>query len=159
MPKKTATTRGGAQRNKPRVKVQKSFELVRQVSDEQEQEQEQEPEAVSSAEPTAVSVSTMAALEIKENKSKSKRVASSEVKQSESTSSDTGTVTAPKGGAAARLAARRHGVQRAQQRAAAALITAEHYAYVRKDLVFIAILAVIMFSAIIILHFVPGIGS
>ncbi len=115
MPKKTATTRGGAQRNKPRVKVQKSFELVRQVSDEpaQEPEQEQEPEAVSSAEPTAVSVSTLAALEIKENKSKS----------------------------------------------AAALITAEHYAYVRKDLVFIAILAVIMFSAIIILHFVPGIGS
>jgi len=56
MPKKTATTRGGTQRNKPRVKVQKSFELVRQVSDEQEQEQEQEqePEAVSSAEPTAV---------------------------------------------------------------------------------------------------------
>ena len=163
MPKKTVTTRGGTQRNKPRVKVQKSFELVRQVSDEpepeQEQEQEQEPEAVSSPEPTAVSVSTMAAPEIKENKSKSKRVASSEVKQSESTSSDTGTVTAPKGSAAARLAARRHGVQKAQQRAAAALITAEHYAYVRKDLVFIAILAVIMFSAIIILHFVPGIGS
>ena len=159
MPKKTATTRGGAQRNKPRVKVQKSFELVRQVSDEQGQEQEQEPEAVSSAEPTAVSVSTMVAPEIKENKSKSKRVASSEVKQSESTSSDTGTVTAPKGSAAARLAARRHGVQKAQQRAAATLITAEHYAYVRRDLVFIAILAVIMFSAIIILHFVPGIGS
>ncbi len=157
MPKKTATTRGGAQRNKPRVKVQKSFELVRQVSD--EQEQEQEPEAVSSAEPTAVSVSTMVAPEIKENKSKSKRVASSEVEQSESTSSDTGTVTAPKGSAAARLAARRHGVQKAQQRAAATLITAEHYAYVRRDLVFIAILAVIMFSAIIILHFVPGIGS
>src|SRR6266700_1362200 len=157
MPKKTATTRGGAQRNKPRVKVQKSFELVRQVSN--EQEQEQEPEAVSSAEPTAVSVSTMVAPEIKENKSKSKRVASSEVEQSESTSSDTGTVTAPKGSAAARLAARRHGVQRAQQRAAATLITAEHYAYVRRDLVFIAILAVIMFSAIIILHFVPGIGS
>ncbi len=157
MPKKTATTRGGAQRNKPRVKVQKSFELVRQVSD--EQEQEQEPEAVSSAEPTAVSVSTMVAPEIKENKSKSKRVASSEVEQSESTSSDTGTVTAPKGSAAARLAARRHSVQKAQQRAAATLITAEHYAYVRRDLVFIAILAVIMFSAIIILHFVPGIGS
>ncbi len=157
MPKKTATTRGGAQRNKPRVKVQKSFELVRQVSD--EQEQEQEPEAVSSAEPTAFSVSTMVAPEIKENKSKSKRVASSEVKQSESTSSDSGTVTAPKGSAAARLAARRHGVQKAQQRAAATLITAEHYAYVRRDLVFIAILAVIMFSAIIILHFVPGIGS
>jgi len=163
MPKKTVTTRGGTQRNKPRVKVQKSFELVRQPSDEQEQQQEQEPEqepeVVSSPEPTAVSVSTMAAPEIKENKSKSKRVASSEVKQSESTSSDTGTVTAPKGSAAARLAARRHGVQKAQQRAAATLITAEHYAYVRRDLVFIAILAVIMFSAIIILHFVPGIGS
>lgn len=152
MPKKTAATRGGSQRNKPRVRAQKSFEVVRQISD----EHEQEPEAVDSAEPTAVSVSTMAAPEVKETKSKSS--ASSEVKKSESISSDTSTVTASKGSASARLAARRQTMQKAQQRVATALITSEHYSYVRKDLIIIAILAVIMFSTIIILHFVPGIG-
>src|SRR5947209_10835910 len=110
MPKKTATTRGGSQRNKPRVKVQKSFELVRQISD----EQEQEPEAIDNAEPTAVGVSTMAAPEVKENKSKGS--ANGEVKKSESISSDTSTVSAPKGSASARLAARRHSMQKAQQR-------------------------------------------
>ena len=157
MPKKTVAARGGAQRNKPRVRVQKSIELVRQASDErgQDQGQEQEQETVSNAEPTAVSVSTVAAPEVKESKSSVTR----ETRQSESTNSDTGVAAAPKGSAAARLAARRQASQRAQQRNAAALITAEHYTYVRRDLVFIAILAAIMFSAIIILHFVPGIGS
>ena len=65
---------------------------------------------------------------------------------------------APKS-AAARLAARRQSGQKNQQRSAPTLITAEHYSYVRKDLIFIAVLAAIMFGAIIILHFVPGIGS
>jgi len=77
----------------------------------------------------------------------------------ESESANSVSSAAPKGSAAARLAARRQAAQKAQQRAAASLITAEHYAYVRKDLVFIAILAAIMFAAIIILHFVPGIGA
>ena len=155
MPKKTVAARGGAQRNKPRVRAQKSIELVRQASDERGQEQEQE--TVSNAEPTAVSVSTVAAPEVKESKSKSS--VTRETRQSESTNSATGVAAAPKGSAAARLASRRQASQKAQQRNAATLITAEHYAYVRKDLVFIAILAAIMFSAIIILHFVPGIGS
>ena len=159
MPKKTVTARGGAQRNKPRVRAQKSIELVRQPSDERGQEQEPEQETVSHVEPTAVSVSTMAAPEVKESKSKSKSSVTSETRQSESTSSDSSVAAAPKGSAASRLAARRQASQRAQQRNAATLITAEHYTYVRKDLVFIAILAAIMFSAIIILHFVPGIGS
>jgi hypothetical protein len=66
--------------------------------------------------------------------------------------------TAPKS-AAARLAARRQAGQKNQQRSAPTLVTAEHYSYVRKDLVFIAVLAAIMFATIIILHFVPGIGS
>ena len=65
---------------------------------------------------------------------------------------------APKS-AAARLAARRQSGQKNQQRSAPTLVTAEHYSYVRKDLVFIAVLAIIMFASIIILHFVPGIGS
>ena len=63
------------------------------------------------------------------------------------------------GSAATRPAARRQAAQKTSQRSPAALITAEHYSYVRKDLIFIAILAAIMFSVIIILHFVPGIGS
>ena len=161
MPKKTVAARGGAQRNRPRVRVQKSIELVRQASDErgQDQEQEQEQETVSDAEPTAVSVSTVEAPEVKESRSKNKSSVTREIRQSESTNSDTAVAAAPKGSAAARLAARRQASQKAQQRNAATLITAEHYTYVRRDLVFIAILAAIMFSAIIILHFVPGIGS
>jgi hypothetical protein len=67
------------------------------------------------------------------------------------------TVPAPKSSAAARLAARRKAVQKAQR--SVTLISAENYAYVRKDLLFIAILAIVMFSAIIILHFVPAIGG
>jgi len=159
MPKKTVAARGGAQRNRPRVRVQKSIELVRQASDERGQDQEQEQETVSDAEPTAVSVSTVEAPEVKESRSKNKSSVTREIRQSESTNSDTAVAAAPKGSAAARLAARRQASQKAQQRNAVSLITAEHYTYVRRDLVFIAILAVIMFSAIIILHFVPGIGS
>jgi hypothetical protein len=67
--------------------------------------------------------------------------------------------TASQGSAATRLAARRQAAQKTPQRSSATLITPEHYSYVRKDLIFIAILALIMFSVIIILHFVPGIGS
>ncbi len=65
---------------------------------------------------------------------------------------------APKGSAASRLAERRQAGQRNQPRTAPSVISPEHYAYVRRDLVIIAILALIMFSVIIILHFVPGIG-
>ncbi|HVB60539.1 MAG TPA: hypothetical protein VNE61_05020 [Ktedonobacteraceae bacterium] len=76
----------------------------------------------------------------------------------EAKESSNGSDALPKGSAAARLAARRQATQRAQQKSGAALITPEHYAYVRRDLMVIAILAIIMFSVIIILHFVPGIG-
>jgi hypothetical protein len=70
---------------------------------------------------------------------------------------------APKGSAAARIAARRQAAQKSQQRSLISLITPEHYAYVRKDLRFILILAIIMFAVIIALHFAlpalfPGIG-
>jgi len=57
MPKKTTTARIGAQRNRPRV--QKSFELVRQTSD----EQELEPVDNLIEEPDPISVSTMAPAE------------------------------------------------------------------------------------------------
>ena len=65
--------------------------------------------------------------------------------------------TPAKGSASERLATRRQGAQKLQQRNAATLITAEHYSYVRRDLMFIAILAIIMFIIIAGLYFVPGI--
>ncbi len=65
--------------------------------------------------------------------------------------------TAPKGSAAARLAARRQG-QRSQLKSSATLITAEHYSYVKRDLAIIAVLASFMFVAIIVLYFVLGRG-
>jgi len=146
MPKKTTSTRGGAQRNRP--KVQKNIELVRQVP------VEQELEDTSNAEPAAASV-TAVATSSEDRQSTAKR---SETKQSETKDTTATAVTPPKGSAAARLASRRLATQKAQQRAAATLVTAEHYAYVRQDLKLIAILATIMFIAIIILRFIPGIG-
>jgi len=63
-----------------------------------------------------------------------------------------------KASASERLAARRQAAQKAQ-RASTTLITAEHYGYVRRDLIYIAILALIMFAVLIGLHFVPAIGG
>ena len=144
MPKKTTTTRGGAQRNRP--KVQKNVELVRQVSDEQELDNSTNAEA-SAASVTAVATSA------ENRQSAAKR---NETKQSETKENP---ATAPaKGSAAARVASRRVATQKNQQRAAATLVTAEHYAYVRQDLRFIAILASIMFIVLFVLRFVPGIG-
>ena len=60
------------------------------------------------------------------------------------------------GSASARLAARRQAAQKLQQRSATTLITSEHFAYVRKDLIRIAVFAVIMFTAIIVLYLTLG---
>jgi hypothetical protein len=157
MPKKSTAARSAAQRNKPRV--QKSFELVRPTSSEK-----QETVANTSTERASASVATTPA-EAATTTTPVATVETSSVRKEqeskESTVSTTSvsTSTASKGSAAARLAARRQAAQKTPQRSSAALITPEHYAYVRRDLIFIAILAAIMFSAIIILHFVPGIGS
>jgi cobalamin biosynthesis Mg chelatase CobN len=152
MPKKTPAARGGAQRNRP--KVQKNIELVRQVSS-----PEQVPETSPSADLASPSVTAVAAPpETKQSETKKSEIRQNETKQAESNVSPTATSNAPRGSAAARLASRRQGTQKAQQRAAATLVTAEHYAYVRRDLIFIALLAAIMFAVIIILRFVPGIG-
>lgn len=177
MPKKTAHSRGSVQqRRKP--KAQKSIELVHSVSAEDEIETKDDAD-----EPTSVAVATSTVTvpspkRVKSTNSSVKgeksAVASPEsnvtsVSTSEKTPViETGvedepaevveeTAPAPKSSAAARLAARRKAVQKAQR--SVALITAENYTYVRKDLVFIAVLAIIMFSAIIILHFVPAIGG
>jgi hypothetical protein len=177
MPKKTAHTRGNVQqRRKP--KAQKSIELVRPVSAEDEIETKNNGD-----EPTSIGVATSTVTvpspkRVKSTNSSAKgeksAVASPEsdvtsVSASEKTPViETGVedepaevveeaVPAPKSSAAARLAARRKAVQKAQR--SVTLISAENYGYVRKDLLFIAILAIIMFSAIIVLHFVPAIGG
>ncbi len=135
MAKKTAQTRRTAQRNKP--KTQKSVELVHQTST----EKEIEVDIDSSPEQASNGVDTSTA-----------RTTTSEI-ENEGTKSVAATATAPKTSASARLAARRQASQKTQ-RSAATLITAEHYRYVRNDLIYIAILAAIMFSILIVLFFV-----
>ncbi len=133
MAKKTARTRSAAQRNKP--KTQKSVELVRQTSAEKEIEGESGAEQASNG--VAKSTATATTSEI----------------EKEDTKSVAATAMAPKTSASARLAARRQASQKTQ-RSTATLITAEHYRYVRNDLIYIAILAAIMFSILIVLFFV-----
>ena len=133
MAKKTAHTRSAAQRNK--AKTQKSIELVHRTSTEKEIERESGLEEESNG--VAISTATTATSET----------------EKENTKSVSSVATTPKTSASARLAARRQASQKTQ-RSTATLITAEHYRYVRNDLIYIAILAAIMFSILIVLFFV-----
>jgi hypothetical protein len=126
MAKKTTHSRSTTQRNKP--KTPKSVELVRRTST------ENNVESKSGLEGMVLTSATTEELEEKETKS-------------------VATTTTSKTSASARLAARRQASQK-QQRSTVALITAEHYRYVRNDLIYIAILAAIMFSILIVLFFV-----
>lgn len=158
MPKKTAY-RSGAQRNKTK---QKSFELVRPVSDENvletvESDEVEEVEEDVVGEMTSTENGEEEVEEVREVKTKSGNAglkAGASAAAVISTPPATGNGSSPKS-AAARLAARRLAAQKAQ-RTSSNLITAEHYSYVRKDLIFILILAIIMFGTIIALHFVLG---
>lgn len=138
MPKKSSTARSGAQRHRP--KAQKNIELVRPVTESQEIEEEEEQVA----EPTASSVSTATTT--------APATPVAPVVQKEKTETS-------RGSASERLAARRQVAQKAQQRNAATLVTPEHFAYVRRDLITIAVLAVIMFGIIIVLYFFLGAGA
>lgn len=172
MPKKSANTRSGASRNRPRPQ-QKSVQLVRPVPVEGQSAVERDGEETTSA------VATTTAAEPVEKKAGSRRRVSSTVpapsprvvdepvtKTTEETdtaeaaeAAATATeVTTPRS-ASARMAARRKAAQNVQNRRSENLITAEHYAYVRRDLIFIAILAFLMLATLVVLHFVPGIGS
>jgi len=171
MPKKSTPARSGVQRAKP--KTQKSFELVRPVSAVQELEEEviattakTETETTNTASTDVDSSSTLDALPVVPQKRvRSSRVATEVapvvpvvpvVPKETKETVEAPVTTAAKGNASARLTARKN-TQRSSR--SASLITAEHYSYVRKDLLFIAVLAVIMFAAIIVLYFVPGIGA
>jgi hypothetical protein len=160
MPKKSATARSGTQRNK--AKAHKNIELVRPVSEKPIAEAVDTttiPEVVDASTTTAAKTHTSAGRSTGQKSQKVRTEQSTATPVTTTTTSTVSTEVSPKGSAAARLAARRQTTQRGQQRSSPALITPEHYSYVRKDLVFIATLATIMFLVIIILHFVPGIGS
>jgi hypothetical protein len=150
MAKKTARTRSTAQRNRP--KAQKSFELVRQTAIEKEAELEDSPEPANS---DVVTLTTANSVSEKERKKTATVPAPKEMDESESTKA----IATHNASASERLAARRQAAQKAQQRSSMTLITAEHYGYVRRDLIYIAILALVMFAVLIGLHFVPAIGG
>ena len=156
MPKKTASARGGASRNKP--KSQKSIQLVRPTTAEKNNESSEGEENTTLAAPTSrTTVASTATVSKAEVATSKKSAVESVTAPKEKDVVDTSV--ANKSSAGARLAARRQTVLKQQVQRNAGLVTAEHYAYVRRDLIYILILAVIMFSAIVILHFVPAIGG
>ncbi len=163
MPKKTAYSRSGAQRTKTK---QKSFELVRPVSDDKVLDTAASSEIEDDEEEAVVEVTASGDEEVDEDEVEIEEVPEVKAKAGKSVGAKVATpaaavASAPPAtagsprSAAARLAARRQAAQKVQ-RSSANLITAEHYAYVRKDLIFILILAVILFGVIIALHFVLG---
>ncbi|HEU0003577.1 MAG TPA: hypothetical protein VFQ36_21905 [Ktedonobacteraceae bacterium] len=165
MPKKTASARGGASRNRP--KPQKNIQLVRPDSastatrnDRQDESGEEETTlAAPTSKGTNASTATASKAEIATTKKSDKK---SEVESETTPKEKEEVVSAPdinKGSAAARLAARRQSALKQQAQRNVSLITSEHYAYVKRDLIYILILAVIMFSAIIVMHFIPAIGG
>jgi hypothetical protein len=151
MPKRSGSARSGAQRNRP--KVQKNIELVRQGA---QQERSSEAGAVQeNAEQTAVSMATVTTPkpEVQQASESAAPAPGAEKIFEKPASVPEVQKTNGKGSAAARLAARRQSGQR-PLRNQATLITAEHFTYVRQDLIRIGILAGIMVVAMIILYFV-----
>lgn len=135
MAKKSATARRSAQRSK--ATRAKGFELVQPAVEEREEESpllEVEEEEIVTSEPDI------------------ENVAPSVVEEKASTPV---TVAPEQGSARARLAARRQAKNRSQ-RAAPQLITVEHFAYVKRDLITIGILATLLFVVIIVLYFAYG---
>ncbi|GCE49031.1 hypothetical protein EI42_01547 [Thermosporothrix hazakensis] len=63
--------------------------------------------------------------------------------------------TLPKSGARAKLANRRAATQK-NQRVASSIVTPEHFAYVKKDLLTIGILTVVMLAVMLALYFTIG---
>jgi hypothetical protein len=141
MPKKSASARATAQRAKQ--KTQKNFELVRPIEDEPSSPEEDIQQPTST--PTTAPIT--------------KPLAPSGTSSPVAVESPVVATSSAPASAATRLAARRQSQQRQQQRATSSLITAEHYSYVRKDLIYIAILAVVMLAAIIVLYFMIGINA
>jgi hypothetical protein len=174
MPKKPANARGNAQRN--RTKAQRSVQLVRanaaaaknpgNITENEEIEEERTSAVATSVAPaidTEVDEETVEEVEatpspapevVKSARDTKASKATKEPATPKTSTADTlpvSTHSAPRS-ASARMAARRQQQQSAvKTRQAANLVTAEHYAYVRRDLILIAVLACIMFGTLIVL--------
>jgi len=159
MSKKTTTARRRVQHNKP--KAQKSFDLVHPENTVTESEKSRSIETEENT-PTEAeeSSTTEAKASTAINKQEKPRAAGSATatQQAEPQTQERQSTPAPSS-ASARLAARRQAALRLQQRSATTLITSEHFAYVRKDLIRIAVFAAVMFTAIIVLYFIFGRAS
>ena len=176
MPKKTSYSRNKAQRNKTK---QKSFELVRPTSgnavlepveednkqvnavredapevEEIEETEEDEEERDEDEEELAKEGSSKKLVLTEQKATPGKKIEASK----KSTPEVPVAASSGSKSAVARMNARRQAAQK-NQRSSANLILAENYAYVRKDLIFILILAIVLFSIIVVLHFVPAIGG
>nr|BBH95542.1 hypothetical protein KTA_37410 [Thermogemmatispora argillosa] len=136
---KKAGARSGTRQ---KARAQKHIELVRQAGGEQVGASAREGGAAAQSKPSPQAAVT-AQSSPAETREQEQTAAAAEVSRSAS--------------AASKLASRRQASRAAQR--SAALITPEHYAYVRRDLVVIAILAAIMFATLIVLHFVPALGG
>ena len=176
MPKKSTSARRGVRRNKP--KGQKSFELVRPEKVETEVEESnttpanastavatkedaktstKAPTTVATKEDAKTSTKAPTTVSPKEDVKTSTKVSKdSSPKEEQKAKTQERQNTPAQGSASARLAARRQAAQRLQQRSASTLITSEHFAYVRKDLIKIAVFAVLMFTTIIVLYLTLG---
>ncbi|GAC1362327.1 MAG: hypothetical protein NVS2B12_11380 [Ktedonobacteraceae bacterium] len=155
MPKKSVAARGGVQRQKPRV--QKSFELVRPGVDEREEARlGTVPEAP--GEPADASAPQSQARVRTATAGPTNSATAAVAPQPAEAKGESSVAATPKTSASTRMAARRQSTQKAQQRNSTVLISAEHFSYVRRDLVIIATLAIIMFAAIIVLYFLFGRG-
>jgi hypothetical protein len=162
MPKKAATARNGVQRTK--AKTQKSFEVVRQNAEGQGLNEGEPVEITSIDAPTPSAEVISRPTKSARREAARASVAIQEVEnETEVAAPEVEVEPAPiavapvKGSASARLAARRG--QKLQPRTPATLVTSEHYAYVTRDLMIIAVLAVIMFIAIIVLYYTIGRGA
>lgn len=167
MPKKSAAARSGAQPQ--RARGQKSFELVlpeaatnesvatgdEQVETPLDEQFDAAPVITASPQPAKSSSERVKATSAVATTTREAEIehALDTATVIETTSSGPKPTGAPKS-ASARLAARRQATLKAQQRAGAALITPEHFSYVRRDLITIAILACVMFIAIVVLYYV-----
>jgi hypothetical protein len=146
MPKKSTATRGGTQRQKP--KTQKNFELVRPVTPVDEVNKTSEEQFATAEEQNETAVSSTQARTARG----SAAITTNEVKLAPDNKEEK---LAP-GSAAARIAARRQATQRIQQRNVQSLLSPEHFAYVSRDLITIAVLACLMLAIVIVLYFVIG---
>ena len=154
MSKRSSATRSG-QRQK-----QKSFELVLPEVPSNAEDTSvatSEPEIEATSSPSESSDSSEVATPAEQQDTKAATVAVEEpvakpkpvAKQQQPAAS-----TAKKKSASERMKARRQAILKAQQQHGTAMITAEHFAYVKRDLALIATLAIIFFTTIIVLYFV-----